>query len=1014
MSGALSSVPASDRRAPTPRRATATQRSIWFNERIDDCGAAHHVPFAVRLDGPLDVGALEEALHRVVRRHPALTSVVEDRTGTPHLVPGRAVPDVRLRPVASGERETAEERAFVQAPFDLARGPLLRARLTAQGQGRHRLLVVVHHIVFDGRSMEVFVDDLAAYYNEAVDGADAGLPALTAPDTAGPEEERIQAALPAARRYWERQPLDSGDTVLPWLDRSVRGTRQGTALHVRVPGDERDRWAAAAAGLGVTFFELLVASVHALLFRYGNATPGIALDVSTRGPGQDDIGAYVNEPPFFSRPRPFQTFGEFAAEIRSALRELYQVRDVPLGRAGVPVEAGVALADFSLSYRRAGRPPRFSGVRAAVDWSLSNGTSRNSIRIELVDGPDGLSVLVLYPSRSWQAEGPRTLTSDLLALVAHAAAAPGTLLADLPLTVGGGAARDAERDAPAPEGTVVDLVREQAARAPGAVAVISGERTLTYAGLDAAAGRLAARLRSRGVGPGSLVAVRVARSERLVVALLAVLRAGAAYIPLDPGYPAARLDLVRDDASAVCELLDEDVTFDALTDDGPAGHQADGDGGDPAPARCEPPALADAAYVIYTSGSTGVPKGVHVEHRALAHLVRSMAELLTAGPDHRWLALTSVSFDIAHLEILLPLATGGTVVMAEDGLRDGAGAAALIARHGVTHVQATPTGWSLMLDGGFHAPGVTALTGGEALSPALAERLLPAVGRLLNVYGPTETTIWSSCEEITDAGRRITIGRPLPGERLYVLDGRLRPAPAGVPGDLYIGGAGLARGYLRRPGLSAQRFVPDPSGPPGGRMYRTGDLARQRPDGRVEFLGRDDDQVKVRGHRIELGEIEARLLKVPGVAEAAAAVRGEKIVGYVTGSPDEGTARRALAAALPAYMVPDAIVVLDALPTTPNGKLDRRALPAPAEPLRSGPDAGTLDAVRGIWRETLGVPTLGDDESLFDLGGHSITMTRIATRIWDDLGVDVPLHAFFAGPTVRGIAAVVADLREGE
>ncbi|MGW5652734.1 non-ribosomal peptide synthetase [Streptomyces humi] len=1009
MSGALSGAHPTTRRlpatgpSPAARRATATQRGIWFNERIDDCGAAHHVPFAVRFDGPLDVTALESALARVVRRHPALTSVVEDRAGTPYLVPGRAVPDLRLRPVAEGEPDGAAARAFVRAPFDLARGPLLRARLETTGPDRYRLLVVVHHIVFDGRSMEVFVEELATCYDAAARRTGARLPEPCTVDAAQAEEDRIRAALPAARAYWERQPL-GGETVLPWLDRGVRGTQEGAALRLAVAGDVRDRWRAAAADIGVTFFELLVAGLHALLFRYGNETPGTALDLSTRRPGQDDIGAYVNEPPFLSRPRPGLPFDDFAREVRSGLRELYQVRDVPLGRAGLAVGAGVALAAVSLSYRRAGAAPEFLGTRARVDWSLSNDTSRNSLRIELVDAPDGMSVLVLFPSRSWPAEGPRTLLAHLQALLGQVADAPGTPLAELavsavvPAGTGTGLPGDADDPAPRHLPTVVDLVREQAERTPEAVAVVCGDRTLTYAELLGAAGRLAARLGRRGVGRGSLVAVCADRSERLVVGLLAVLQAGAAYIPMDPGHPRARLDLVRGDAAPVCELRDDDLLYDG------AGH--------PVPTGRRPPEAADTAYVIYTSGSTGTPKGVAVEHRALSALLAAMRAVLDSGPAHTWLALTSVSFDIAHLEIFLPLVTGGTLVVAGDGLRDPAALAALAARHHVTHVQATPTGWAALVDGGFHAPDAVALTGGEALPPALAGRLLPRVGRLLNVYGPTETTIWSSWTDITDPTGRVTIGRALPGERLYVLDRGLRPAPAGIPGDLYVAGTGLARGYLRRPGLTAQRFVPDPYGPPGSRMYRTGDRAVHRPDGRLEFLGRDDDQFKLRGYRIEPGEIEARLLQLPGVSRAAVAVRGDRLVGYLTGAPDEGAVRRGLAAVLPAYMVPDTFVTLDALPVTPNGKLDRQALPAPAEP--AAPTAGEppFAIVRTIWREVLGVPVLGDDESLFDLGGHSITMTRIASRIWDDLGVDVPLQAFFDTPTVAGIAAVVAGLRE--
>jgi acyl-coenzyme A synthetase/AMP-(fatty) acid ligase/acyl carrier protein len=418
--------------------------------------------------------------------------------------------------------------------------------------------------------------------------------------------------------------------------------------------------------------------------------------------------------------------------------------------------------------------------------------------------------------------------------------------------------------------------------------------------------------------------------------------------------------------------------------------------------------------VIYTSGSTGRPKGVQIEHRSLVNLLLSMRDLLDVRPGHRLLASASAAFDMSVPELFLGLVTGGTVVMAsETQTRDGSALRELIDLRQVTHMQATPTGWAMLLDAGFAAPGITAISGGEALPPTLAQRLRPKVGRLGNMYGPTEATVWALAAEIGPGPERVAIGRPLANTRAYVLDERLTPVPGGIPGDLYLAGTGLARGYLGRPELDRERFLPDPFGPPGSRMYRTGDRVRRRGDGRLEFLGRIDDQIKLRGHRIELGEIESRLLAVPGVDQAAAAVREGRLVGYFVGGADVGDLRRALAALLPAYMVPEAFVSLDALPITPNGKLDRSALPTPPEaaPASSTCSGSLLETVRQIWCEVLRVPELEDTENLFDLGGHSITMNRISVRILDRLGVEVPLHAFFDAPTVQGMAAVVADLR---
>ncbi|MFE7607383.1 non-ribosomal peptide synthetase [Streptomyces celluloflavus] len=998
MSDAPANPHASIEGPPQTRPASAAQSGIWFNELLDDCGAVHHVSFTVQFDGDLDTEALRHACAAVLSRHPELTSAVEDRDGVPYLRPAPVRPALVVEPAS--EEAT---RQHIRTPFDLARGPLCRIVLQVAGPHTHRLLVVVHHLVFDGHSLELFVADLAAYYTAAATGGDPASPALPPDGAAADEERRITAKLPAARRYWAAHPLGDDDVVLPGLDRPARGVQDGASVELRLPGELREHLGPTAARIGVTRFELLVASLHALLFRYGNRVPVTALDLGTRTPDQQEhIGVHVNELPFSSPPESGMPFADFARAVRTGLRELYRVREVPLGRAGAGVRPGVALAPVSLSYHRPSAAPEFPGVAATVERGLSHDTARNALRVELIDGSDEFRVLMQYPPRSIARPAAESIARHWLTLLGHAVDDPGTELAALPLL-----APD-ERDrlltgwndtaVTYPERTVPELIAEQAARRPDAIAVSHADRHLTYAELDAAATRLATRLRGDGIGPGSLVAVRANRSERLVVGLLGVLKAGAAYIPLDTDYPAERLDFITADARVARELGDAD-----LATDGPA--EADGPAAAPAP--------DDLAYVIYTSGSTGRPKGVQIAHRSLTNLLLAIRDLLDAGPHHRWLALTSVSFDISGLELLLPLITGATVVVAsEQQTRDGAALTELAARHGVTHIQATPTGWAMLLDAGFDDPAVTALTGGEALPLTLARRLRPKVGRLVNVYGPTEATIWATSDEIGPDPDRVTIGRPLANTRAVVLDARLAPVPVGVPGDLHLAGTGLARGYLGRPELDSECFLPDPFGPPGSRLYRTGDRVRRLDDGRLEFLGRADDQIKLRGYRIEFGEIESRLLAVDGVDRAAAAVRDGRLIGYHTGGAGADELRRALAAALPGYMVPEVFIGLDALPATPNGKLDRSALPSPPEPV-TVPSAGsgsTLDTVREIWREVFRLPGLGDTENLFDLGGHSITMTQISARILDRLGVDVPLYAYFDEPTVRGIAAVVADL----
>jgi acyl-coenzyme A synthetase/AMP-(fatty) acid ligase len=423
----------------------------------------------------------------------------------------------------------------------------------------------------------------------------------------------------------------------------------------------------------------------------------------------------------------------------------------------------------------------------------------------------------------------------------------------------------------------------------------------------------------------------------------------------------------------------------------------------------------DVAYTIYTSGSTGRPKGVQVEHRALRNLLDAIAGRLGSGPDDVWLNLTTPAFDISVLELLLPPATGGRVVVVDAAdTRDGTALRDLVRRHGATHVQAVPATWRLLLEAGFAEPSITGLIGGEAVPRDLVQALHGRVRRLFNVYGPTETTIWSAMQPLESEAH---IGGPLAGTRLHVLDAALRPVPIGVVGELCIGGVGLARGYLRRPALTAERFVPDPWGPPGARLYRTGDLTRWRPDGRLEFKGRSDNQVKIRGHRIELGEIESVLQTHPAVARSAVAVHKTRINAYLVPQdgplPPDAELRAYLARSLPTSMLPSAFIPLEGLPVTPNGKLDRAALatPAPAAPPDRQPPRTTAEEfVAGIWREVLGTDEIGVHDEFFTIGGHSVLAARVAARLRAAFDLDVPLSVLFVNTTVEQVAAALEDL----
>jgi amino acid adenylation domain-containing protein len=610
----------------------------------------------------------------------------------------------------------------------------------------------------------------------------------------------------------------------------------------------------------------------------------------------------------------------------------------------------------------------------------------------------------------------------------HSLAEKRTLLARL---IEEKAAKVANGKAGSPQRAAVAhrLIERQVARTPDAVAVACGGSTLTYRELDIRSNRLAHHLRALSVGPEVLVGLCVGRSPGMLVALLAVLKAGGAYVPLDPAFPESRLAFMLDDAR-VAVLVTEQAIRESL----PAGDarvvcmDSDREGLDALPDTAPTVEVGpeNLAYVIYTSGSTGRPKGVQITHGALDNFLRSLKASLAIGERDALLAVTTLSFDIAALELFVPLLAGARIELATR--EEAVDASRLIERlsgAGVTFLQATPATWRLLLDGGWTgSPGLTMLCGGESLPRALADRLLDKGTALWNLYGPTETTIWSSLAKVEPGEGPVPIGQPIAATQLYVLDARFRPVPVGVTGELYVGGAGVARGYLNRPGLTAERFLPDPFGQgAGGRLYRTGDLARWRPDGVLECLGREDHQVKVRGFRVELGEIEAALAAFPALREAAVVARddpsGEKaLAAYVAPRPglpvpQASELRRWLAGSLPEYMVPSTFVTLDSLPLTPNGKVDRNALPDPGKaPASTGeayvPPRGPVEgSLVSLWVELLGRDRVGVHDNFFELGGHSIIATQLLARLRDVFAVEPSLRDFLDAPTVAGLSRLI-------
>lgn len=1018
--------------------ATAAQYGIWLTEQTSDCRTLYHLPIVVDLSGPVDEQSLLEACRVVASTHPALASTFRSDADGLRVETG-ATPPVRFSGVAPSDVKAFTAR-LVEEPFDLGSAPLARFHVIKLTDESYRVVFVAHHAVFDGMSKDVLVHDLAARYRGL--SLTPGAPIAMVSEDAAVSE----AILPTDYRDWqERHP------ALPGEPRPSIQPAPGACTRVALDAGLRERLAATAERLGRTPFELYAAALAALLRRYGAARPQFGIQLSTRPRSADPaVGLFVNELPVTFDPDPALPFAHCAAHAAERLREVYRVRRTPLARLVGKLSPRSAVAAVSLSYRAAGAEPDFGDVHAHVDWSVFCGTARNTLNLQIVERAAGTELILQYPAAQWSADRADAVAGHYLALL-EAGLSSSTPMGDLPLlTAAEQSALLALSVGPAPTATgrrtLVEEIDRLASANPDAIAVTAGSEESTYRQLAAQADLAARRLRALGVRPGDLVAVTVPRTAELLPVLLGILKAGAAYVPVDPEYPADRIAFVLEDCQAVLVVSGDESGGGSGTSarQVPARELLD----PVVPERAEDNGFAAAlpipspdatAYVIYTSGSTGRPKGVRVGHRPLIGLLEAMAELLESGPEAVWLAATSLSFDIAAVELYVPLVTGGRCVLAPEGAaKDGRGLCRLLAASGVTHAQATPAGWRVLLESGFEASHLTAVTGGEALTPELGRELYGRVKRLVNCYGPTEATIWATAAPVEGAGEAEPIGRPLPGYRAFVLDERLGLLPDGVAGELYLGG-GLAEGYLRRPALTADRFVPDPFGAPGGRLYRTGDVARRREDGSVLFLGRTDHQVKVSGYRIEPGEIETALAAHPAVAQAIVSALEQDVVGRLTvhvlraepesGFGDAAELRRHLSTLLPGYMVPSAFAFLDGWPLTPNGKLDRAALPpaviardaaatarsaaseaasAPSTDDADAVTAGILPGVLEIWCEVLGFDDIGPDEDLFDLGGHSLTVIQLAARIRDRFGVDVPVDVFFDEPTAGEIARRVA------
>ncbi|MEW2493516.1 amino acid adenylation domain-containing protein [Streptomyces nodosus] len=1033
------------------------QEGLLFHSQYaqDDEAAldVYTVQIAVDLDGALDTGRLRDAAAALLRRHANLRVGFRRRkNGDPVQVVYREVGlpwsevDLTDGPADRQEERLAELMAADRVRrFDLRRAPLLRFTLIRLGEDRCRFLMTNHHILLDGWSGPLLMRELFALYSG--DELPAVTPYRDYLSWLGWQDRR------AALAAWREALGDVGEPTLVVPD-ADRGAVVPQDLLVTLPEELSSGLAETARRCGVTLNTVVQAAWGVLLGKltgrddvvFGGTVSGRPSAV----PGVENmVGSFINTLPVRVSARPSESWARLLE--RQQRRQVDLLDHHHLTLADAQAQSGVTGELFDTLVVFENYPVEADGL----------GELAQGLRITGAVGQDATHYpLSLFPAPGRRmrirlgyrpdlfdrerAQGILDALVGILTLIHTDPEAPVARAQALP---------EAERhrlltewnDTAVPESaeSLVDAFQRHAALTPDAVAVIDAAGEVSYRELDERADRLARRLAAEGAGPESWVAVALPRGATLLTALLAVLKAGGAYVPLDPEYPADRIGYILDDARPRLLLTDSTVTglpevpgvrrilLDDASDEG-ALAQPPGD----APSETGPtaPVLpANPAYAIYTSGSTGRPKGVVVSRANIANLVADMRNRFGVGAADRLVAVTTVAFDIAALELFVPLSAGaGVVIASRDQVLDPPALGRLITGSGATIMQATPTLWQALVS---ERPGALAglrvLVGGEPVPAGLAARLRELAAEVTNVYGPTETTVWSTSALLSDRPGLPPIGRPIANTRVYVLDSALSPTPVGVPGDLYLAGDGVARGYAGRAGLTAERFTADPFGAPGSRMYRTGDVARWADDGRLEFVGRVDDQVKIRGFRVEPGEIEAVLTEHEDISRATVVTRpdesGEnRLAAYLVPAPGRTVpavdALRAHAATrLPDYMLPAVFVPLDALPLTPNGKVDRAALPAPdfaALVTRQGPRTPQEEILCGLFAEMLNLTSVGVHDNFFELGGHSLHATRVVSRIRSVFEVELPLRELWEAPTVAelvgrigGAAGARAPLR---
>ena len=1048
-------IASADRSEPLP--LSFSQQRLWFLDTFQPGGAEYNSGLALRLRGPLNVSALANALHQLVARHESLRTTFDDVDGkgtqVVHPAVDVAVPVIEL---AGGSAEKLDEvlSAEYGRPFDLRRGPLFRARLVRLADHEHVLLLAAHHIVTDGWSMGVLIEDLGALYGAAARGQQADLAALPVQyaDFACWQRNRLSGSeRDGDLDYWTRQLSGISPLELPTdRPRPADADLHGRGGRVRCVGRGRRPARQACPRTG-----------HDPVHRAAGRLPGAV----ARWSGQDDIaigtvvsgrnrpelerlvGFFVNTLVLRAPVDRTQSFTEFLGTVRDTVLDAFAHQEVPFERL---VDAVHAERDVSrnplfdvmvLLHDQQQTPPTFAELRVeTVDVSGHIATFDITCEFQLVMEKSGVRELrgaFTYNTDLFDRVTVDRMVEQLSVLLAGVAADPGQQVGLLPMLP----AQERDRvltqwndtGTEVPAATLPEVFAAAVARTPEAPAVISEAGVVSYAELAARVNGLARVLIARGAGPESIVALVLPRSVDIVVAQLAVVTAGAAFVPVDPDYPGERIDFMLADADPVVVLtlaeyvgrLRRDIETVVLDDPNWDARLASTDSTAVSDEhRAGPLLLAHPAYVIYTSGSTGRPKAVVVTHAGLASFAAAQTEHFGVGPGDRVLQFSSPSFDASMLELCLALPAGAAMVVPPRGRLLAEELAGVLDGQAVSHALIPPAALATL------PPSVAGelptfrclIVGGEACPPELVARWAPA-RTMINAYGPTESTVVAAWSQPLAAAGPAPIGTPIPNTQIYLLDRQLQPVPVGVAGELYIAGVGLARGYLGRPGLTATRFVANPFGGAGTRMYRSGDLVRWTAAGQLEFVGRVDEQVKIRGYRIELGEVESALLTHPDIAQAVVGLASHDgrpyLLAYLVSrssasAPTIEALRDYAGRLLPDYMLPSAVMILPALPLTPSGKIDRRALPTPDHrpALTSGyvaPRTTTECRLADIWAQVTGAQRIGLHDNFFELGGDSILSIQVVSRA-RQMGLRLSSKDIFLHQTIAALAPLVGAL----